>query len=157
MKMLTQPIGEKTTFASWLTEAYGSYEEDRIIFTKNSVEYVVDSKEHPRYITAFKQKEDKAIKVGSMQLEGFPRIFKGKKYTRIGGVDVDKKHRREHIALNMYIAALQALYGAGYGGIMSRDEDVAAKKFVKDTRQRLGAYNPDEDNPGLWLIDARKS
>ena len=28
-------------------------------------------------------------------------------------------------------------------------------KFVNKTRQRLSAYNPEPDNPGLWLIDAR--
>lgn len=153
MAILSRPIDEGTTFQVWM-EAYGSYGDDRVIFTKDDVEYVTDSKDHPRYITAFKQGEGK---VGSLSLgREDSTAFNGKKYLRIDGVDVHKKHRRERIGLNLYIAALKILHETGYGGLLSRDEDVAAKKFVKRIRQILGAYNPDKDNPGLWLIDARR-
>lgn len=153
MKLLIRPIQDDVTFEAW-AEGYGSYEDDRIVFTRDGVEYVVDSTDRPRYFTAFKLIDDKPMRVGTLSLQSGQK-HNGKEYLRIDAVDVHKKHRRERIAHMLYVAALQALKNAGYGGLLSRDEDVAAKKFVKNTRQRLGAYNPDPDNPGLWLIDAR--
>jgi ribosomal protein S18 acetylase RimI-like enzyme len=147
------PIKDNITFAAWI-EGYGSYEDDHIVFTQNGVEYVVDSKDRPRYFTAFKLIKNKPLKVGTLSLQAGQK-YDGKEYLRINSVDVDKKHRRERIAHTLYLAALKALKKTGYGGLLSRDEDVAAKKFVKSIRQRLGAYNPDPDNPGLWIIDAR--
>jgi len=153
MKLLSRSIKEDVTFAAWL-EGYGSYEDDRIVFANSGVEYVVDSKDRPRYFTAFKLVKDKPLKVGTLSLQSGQK-HEGKEYLRIDSVDVDSKHRRQKIGHMLYLAALRALKNAGYGGLLSRDEDVAAKKFVKSTRQRLGAYTPDTDNPGLWLIDAR--
>lgn len=153
MNLLGRPIGDAVTFAAWV-EAYGSYDDNRIVFRQGGVEYVVDSMERPRYFTAFKQIDGKALKVGTLSLQ-LGLKHDGKEYLRIESVDVDKKHRRQRIGHMLYLAALKVLKQSGYGGLLSRDEDVAAKKFVNKTRQRLSAYNPEPDNPGLWLIDAR--
>jgi len=153
MNLIGKAIEEHVTFEAWV-EGYGSYPDDRIVFTKDDVEYVVDSTDRPRHFTAFKLVDGKPLKVGTLFITSGQK-HGGKEYLRIEGIDVHKKHRRQRIAHTLYVAALQMLKKAGYGGLLSRDEDVAAKKFVDSARRRLNAYNPDPDNPGLWLIDAR--
>lgn len=146
-------IGQHIDFRSW-HEAYGTYEEDRIVYKVNDVEYVTNSLERPTFFTAYKLIDEKPLRVGTLSLSSGMK-HQGKQYLRIDSIDVHRQHRKEKIAHRLYLAALKVLKDAGYGGLMSRDEDVAAKKFVDRTRGRLGAYNPDPDNPGLWLMDAR--
>lgn len=122
-----------------LRENFGTYSDDMVVLRTGTVEYVCNDRKRPTYISAFKE----TGKVGYMSLADH-QDRDGKKYLRIRDVSVDKKHRRQGIAVTMYRVAEKMALAAGYAGLISLDEDVASPRAINAIRKRIGMIDPEK-------------